>query len=175
MLRTLLTAAIALPLLSACASGGLKPRYDRVSGETLLSHTILESGTGMMDLGTEMVVNARYSWRGQGTPAPAPYAWLSFNLRPSLAAGWQWLNNNQLQVLVDGEQRATYNGRYTSDIQRTNLYENVTYQIPITDLQVMADATRIEGRIGSREFTMDRDELERLREFVTYITGGTQP
>ena len=62
----------------------------------------------------------------------------------------------------------------SSDIQTSSLYENVTYQIPITDLQVMAEATRIEGRVGAREFTMDRDELQRLREFVTYISGGTQ-
>ncbi|HEX5870817.1 MAG TPA: hypothetical protein VFY65_10395 [Longimicrobium sp.] len=174
MRRTLLTAALAIPLLSACASGGLKPRYDRVAGQTNLSQVVLESNTGMMETGTEMVVTARYSWRGQGTPSPAPYAWLSFSLRPSLAAGWQWLNNNQLQLLVDGEQRATYNGRYTSDIQTSSLYENVTYQIPITDLQVMANATRIEGRVGGREVTMDADELTRQREFVTYISGGSQ-
>jgi hypothetical protein len=175
MRRTLLTAALAIPLLSACASGGMKPRYDRVAGQTNLQHRILESNTGMLDVGTQMIVNARYSWRGQGTPSPAPYAWLSFSLTPSLSAGWQWLNNNQLQLLVDGEQRATYNGRYSSDIRTSDLWENVTYQIPITDLQVMANATRIEGRVGSREFTMGRDELARLKEFVTYISGGTQP
>ncbi|HEX6371274.1 MAG TPA: hypothetical protein VF006_20315 [Longimicrobium sp.] len=174
MRRTLLTAALALPILSACASGGMKPRYDRVAGQTNLSQVILESNTGIMESGTDMIVTARYSWRGQGTPSPAPYAWLSFTLRPSLTAGWQWLNNNQLQMLVDGEQRATYNGRYTGDVQSSSLYENVTYQIPITDLQVMANATRIEGRVGSREFTMDRGELTKLREFVTYISGGGQ-
>ena len=74
--------------------------------------------------------------------------------------------------MVDG-QRARYNGRYDSGTEGGR-HENVLYQIPIGDLGVMASATRVEGRIGSREFTMDRDELERLRAFVTYISGGTQ-
>jgi hypothetical protein len=173
MRRTLLTAALTLPLLSACASGGMKPRYDRVSGQTSLSQTILKTSGGLTGGRFPMTVNARYSWRGQGAPAPAPYAYLSFNGWPRMDAGWQWLNNNQLQLLVDGEQRATYNGRYSGDIQKDGLYENVTYQIPITDLDVMANATRIEGRIGAREFTLEGEDLVRLREFVTYIRGGT--
>ena len=73
------------------------------------------------------------------------------------------------------DKRATYNGRYDSDIQQNNLYEHVVYQIPITDLAVMANATRVEGRVGGRDFVLEGEELTRLREFVTYIRGGTQP
>ena len=152
----------------------MKPRYDRVAGQTNLQQTILKTSGGLTSGRFAMTVNARYSWRGQGAPAPAQFAYLSFNGWPRLDAGWQWLNNNQLQVLVDGEQRATYNGRYSGDIQKSGLYENVTYQIPIGDLAVMASATRVEGRIGQREFTLEGDELAKLRQFVDYIRGGAQ-
>lgn len=173
MRRTLLIAVLALPLVSACASGGMKPRYDRVAGQTNLEQVILNSSGGLTSGRFPLRVTARYSWRGQGTPAAAPYAWLSFSAWPRLDAGWQWLNNHQLQVLVDGEQRAAYNGRYSSDIQKDGLYENVVYQIPIGDLSVMANATRIEGRIGARDFVLEGDDLVKLREFVTYIQGGS--
>jgi hypothetical protein len=172
MRSTLLTIVIALPLLSACASGGggMRPRYDAAAGQTNLERVILEAPGGAADA-RPLRLTARYSWRGQGAPSPAPHAYLSLDAWPR--EGWPWRTQNQLQVTVDG-QRARYNGRYDSGTEGGR-HENVLYQIPITDLQVMANATRIEGRVGSREFTMDRDELERLGEFVTYISGGTQP
>ena len=172
MRRTLLTAALALPFLSACASGGgggMRPRYDAAAGQTTLERVIMEAPSGGADA-RPLRLTARYSWRGQGTPSPAPHAYLSFEAWPR--EGWPWRGENQLQVTVDG-QRARYNGRYDSETEGAR-HENVLYQIPIGDLGVMASATRVEGRIGSREFTMDRDELERLRAFVTYISGGTQ-
>jgi len=173
MRRTLLTLALALPLLSACASGGLKPRYDRVAGTTGLTQQILDTSGGLSSGRFPMRITAYYGWRGQGAPAPAQAAFLNFTAWPRTAAGWQWLNNNRLQVLVDGEQRATYNGRYDSEIQQNNLYEHVVYQIPTTDLEVMANATRVEGRVGTRDFVLEGEELTRLREFVTYIRGGS--
>ncbi len=175
MRRTILTLALALPLVSACASGGMQPRFDRVSGQTNLQQTILKTSGGLTGGRFPMTVNARYSWRGQGAPAPAQFAYLSFSTWPRTDAGWQWRSDNQLRVVVDGEQRATYNGRYSGDTQKDGLYENVTYQIPIGDLVVMSAATRVEGRIGAREFTFDGADLAKLREFVTYIRGGSQP
>lgn len=171
MRRTLLIVALALPLLSACASGGgMRPRYDPAAGQTNLEETILQTAGASTDAAPMRLV-ARYSWRGEGAPSPAPHAYINVDAYPG--AGWQWRENNQLQVTVDG-QRARYNGRYSNDTEGGRRHESVTYQIPITDLQVMANATRVEGRIGSREFTMGRGELEKLRAFVTYISGGTQ-
>lgn len=166
MRRTLLILSLALPLLSACASGGgMRPRYDAAEGESNLEQVILQTPEGMR-------LTARYSWRGRGEPAPAQNALLSFDVSPRGSADSQWRTNNQLQVLVDGEQRARYNGRYTSGGERRR-HENVTYQIPITDLSVIANAGRVEGRIGTREFVLERAQLERLRAFVDYVRGGT--
>lgn len=175
MRRTLLTLAVALPLLSACASsgGGMRPRYDPAAGQTNLEQLILQTSGGSSDA-SPMRMTARYSWRGQGTPAPAPHAYLSFDAWPQADAGWPWRSDNRLQVTVDG-QRARYNGRYDSETQESRRHENVVYQIPIGDLAVMAEAARVEGRIGPRSFTLEGAELARLREFVTYIRGGTQP
>jgi hypothetical protein len=175
MRRTLLTLALALPLVTACASGGgggMRPRYDSAAGQTNLEQLILQTSGGGSDA-APMRVTARYSWRGQGTPAPAPHAYLSFDAWPQGTA-WPWRSDNQLQVTVDG-QRARYNGRYDSETQEGRRHENVTYQIPIGDLAVIAEAGRIEGRIGPRSFTLEAADLARLREFVTYIRGGTQP
>jgi hypothetical protein len=173
MRRTLLTLALALPLVSACASGGggMRPRYDPEAGQTNLEQLILQTAGGSSDAAPMRVI-ARYSWRGQGTPAPAPHAYLSFDAWPQ--AGWPWRNDNQLQVTVEG-QRARYNGRYDSETLDGRRHENVIYQIPIGDLAVMAEAERIEGRIGPRNFTLEAGDLARLRDFVTYIRGGTQP
>lgn len=168
MRRTLLTVAFALPLVSACASGGMRPQYDRQAGTTSVSRQILDAPSGQVPLR----LTASYSWRGQGTPSPAQAAYLNFTAWPRTDAGWQWDDNNQLRVLVDGEQRATYNGRYDKEVQERGLYEHVVYQIPITDLAVLANASRVEGRIGRREFVLSRDELVRLREFVEYVRGG---
>jgi hypothetical protein len=151
----------------------MRPRYDPAAGRTNLEQLILETPAGSSDA-SPMRVTARYSWRGQGTPEPAPHAYLSFDAWPRGDAGWPWRNDNQLQVTVEG-QRARYNGRYDSENQENRRHENVVYQIPIGDLAVMAGATRIEGRIGAREFTFEGADLARLREFVTYISGGTQP
>lgn len=144
----------------------MRPRYDPAAGQSNLEQLILQTSDA-----APMRVTARYSWRGQGTPDPAPHAYLSFDAWPQ--AGWPWRSENQLQVIVEG-QRARYNGRYDSDTQGDRRHENVTYQIPIGDLAVMADAGRIEGRIGARSFVFEGADLARLREFVTYIRGGTQ-
>ena len=173
MRRTLLTAALALPLLSACASGGVKPRYDPAAGQSNLDQVILQTPGGTSDQGP-VRMTARYSWRGRGTPDPAPHAYLSFDAFPRAEAGWPWRSENRLQVVVDG-QRATYNGRYDSETLPAGRHENVTYQIPIGDLAVLADATRVEGRIGPRSFTLQGESLAKLRAFVTYIRGGSQP
>jgi hypothetical protein len=174
MRRTLLTLALALPLASACASGGgMRPRYDPAAGQTNLERLVLRTSAATSDA-SQMQVSARYSWRGRGAPAPAPHAYLSFEAWPQASAGWPWRSENQLQVTVDG-QRARYNGRYTSETREDRRYENVTYQIPIGDLAVMAEATRVEGRIGARAFTFEGADLARLREFVAYIRGGSQP
>ena len=175
MRRTLLTLALALPLVSACASGGgggMRPRYDPAAGQTNLEQLILQTPGGGSDA-APMRVTARYSWRGQGTPAPAPHAYLSFDAWPQGNA-WPWRSENQLQVTVEG-QRARYNGRYDSETQDGRRHENMVYQIPIGDLAVMAESGRIEGRIGPRSFVFEGADLARLREFVTYIRGGTQP
>lgn len=175
MRRTLLTLALALPLVSACASagggGGMKPRYDPAAGQTNLEQLILQTSGGGADA-APMRVTARYSWRGQDTPAPAPHAYLSFDAWPQGSAS-PWRTDNQLQVMVGG-QRARYNGRYDNDTQDGRRHESMVYQIPIGDLAVIADAERIEGRIGPRSFVFEGADLARLREFVTYIRGGTQ-
>lgn len=165
MRRTLLILALSLPLLSACASGGgLRPRYDAAEGESNVEQVILQTPEGMR-------MTARYSWEGRGAPAPAQNALLSFDA-PRGGADSQWRTNNQLQVTVDG-QRARYNGRYSSDGEGGRRHENVLYQIPISDLSVIADASRVEGRIGTREFVLQRAELARLRAFVNYVRGGS--
>lgn len=164
MRRTVLIAALALPLLSACASGGgMRPQYDAAEGESSVEQVILQTPEGMR-------MTARYSWEGRGTPAPAQNAQLSFDA-PRGGTDSQWRTNNQLQVSVDG-QRARYNGRYSSGDEGARGQENVLYQIPITDLAVIADAGRVEGRIGRREFVLERAQLERLRQFVEYVRGG---
>ena len=169
MRRTLLILGLALPLVSACASGGgMRPQYDRAAGTSTVSRDILDASPG----GVPMRVTASYSWRGQGTPAPAQAAYLNFIARPRTDAGLQWRSNNQLRVLVDGEQRATYNGRYDGEARENGLYEHMVYHIPITDLSVLASASRVEGRIGQREFVLQGEELARLREFVEYVRGG---
>jgi hypothetical protein len=167
MRRAFLTLALALPLLSACASGGgLRPRYDAAAGTTGVSQPIFETASEQF----RMRMTADYNWRGQGAPTPAQAGYLNFTAWPRTAAGRQWQSNNQLRVVVDG-QRATYNGRYDSQ-SGEGAYENMLYQIPITDLTVMSEATRIEGRIGTREFVLGPQELARLREFVAYVAGG---
>jgi hypothetical protein len=148
----------------------MRPRYDPAAGQTNLEQLILQTAAGGSDT-APIRVTARYSWRGQGTPDPAPHAYLTFDAWPQ--SGWAWRSENQLQVTVEG-QRARYNGRYDSDTQGDRRHETVTYQIPIGDLAVMADAGRIEGRIGPRSFVFEGADLARLREFVTYIRGGTQ-
>lgn len=164
MRRTLLMLALSLPLLSACASGGgMRPRYDAAQGESSVEQVILQTPEGMR-------LTARYSWEGRGAPAPAQNALLSFHA-PRGGTDSQWRTNNQLQVMVDG-QRARYNGRYSSGDEGGRGHENVLYQIPITDLSVIADATRVEGRIGRREFVLERPQLERLRQFIDYVRGG---
>jgi hypothetical protein len=169
MRRTLLILALALPLASACASGGgMRPQFDRAAGTSTVSRQILDSPSGQLP----MRFTASYSWRGRGTPAPAQAAYLNFTTWPRTDAGWQWRSGNQLRVLVDGEQRATYNGRYDNEVLENSLYEHMVYQIPITDLSVLANADRVEGRIGQREFVLERAELARLREFVEYVRGG---
>lgn len=171
MRSTVLAAAIALPLLAACASGGgMRPRYDPSAGQTNLEETILQTPGASTDAAPMRLV-ARYSWRGQGAPSPAPHAYISVDAYPGGDAGWQWRENNQLQVTVDG-QRARYNGRYSNETEAGRRHETVTYQIPIGDLAVMAEAARVEGRVGSRQFAMGANELARLRAFVNYIRGG---
>jgi hypothetical protein len=66
-------ATLALPLLSACASGGgMRPRYDPEEGESNVEQLILQTPQGMR-------MTARYSWEGRGAPAPAQSALLSFD------------------------------------------------------------------------------------------------
>lgn len=168
MRRTLLTLALALPLVSACASGGggMRPRYDAEAGTSSVSRQILDTSSGDVPLR----LTATYSWRGRGAPAPAQAAILEFTASPRTNAGRRWQSNNQLRVVVDGEQRATYNGRY--DSRSDSPSEQMVYQIPITDLSVLADADRVEGRIGQREFVLGTEELARLRAFVAYVRGG---
>ena len=150
----------------------MRPRYDPAAGQTNLEQLILQTAGGTSDA-SPMRVTARYSWRGQDAPASAPHAYLSFDAWPQGNA-WPWRSDNQLQVTVEG-QRARYNGRYDSETRENRRHESVVYQIPITDLQVMSNATRIEGRIGPRSFVFEGADLARLREFVTYISGGTRP
>lgn len=165
MRRTLLILTLSLPLLTACASagGGMRPRYDAAAGESNVEQVILQTPQGVR-------MTARYSWEGRGAPAPAQNALLSFDA-PRGGTDTQWRTNNQLQVTLDG-QRARYNGRYSGGGERGA--ENVLYQIPITDLAVIADAARVEGRIGTREFVLAGAELARLRAFVDYVRGGSQ-
>ena len=166
MSRTLLILSLALPVLSACASGGgLRPRYDTAQGESNVEQVILQTPEGLR-------LTAQYSWRGRGAPDPAQHALLSFDADARRGAESRWRTENRLEVLVDGEQRARYVGRYSGDDEGRRRRENVTYQIPITDLSVIANARRVEGRIGTRDFVLERPHLDRLRAFVEYVRGA---
>jgi hypothetical protein len=184
MRRILMALALCALPLSAVAQrpprtpGGVHAEYDRFKRQTFVYSDIVESS------GSKFAVRLTYPLRVRAFTAfngvtiqPAPQSvYIRVGILPSLQEGWQILNGDRTVYLVLPDGRtASYTGEYSNSIETSNLYEAVIFPIAVDDLMQLAQANKVEGRLGNREFKMEDDEIKKLRNFLEYVTGHPFP
>jgi hypothetical protein len=84
--------------------------------------------------------------------------------------GWQFLRDHDLILLLDGTTRLTLPGVRESDVGTMFLKENIAFQIPTADMLKVGNATKVEGRLGTWDFTLKPAEIEKFREMALFAS-----
>lgn len=89
----------------------------------------------------------------------------------SRSENWMYLNGpNLLQVIVDGTHRATLGEmkRLDSDVDRRGrgVQERLILDVPFTAIERLANASRVEVRVGPDEFELKKKDLLNLKDWL---------
>jgi hypothetical protein len=150
---------------------GVSAEYDRIRDQTLVRSELFGS-QGSVQLEGEVFTILS----GEGGGAAPDRAVLRFTLKPFMSAGWQLLDApKEVFLLLSDGQRVALPGEYSSSIDNPRLVEVLDVVIDLESLRNLAMRDRVEGRVGSKEFRLERRNLERLRAFVAFVTGEPIP
>ncbi|WP_273206916.1 hypothetical protein [Marinobacter subterrani] len=88
------------------------------------------------------------------------------------SSGWKYLDNNTMDLIVDGNSHQVGRGDHDGRAQRAGaggvyVVEQVTYTLDADDLRVLTGGVDVlRGRIGRTEFELNDVQLEALNRFV---------
>ena len=144
-------------------------QYDHIRGVTDVS-TIVFIRTGGM-FGHPVQLDLRAMHPDTVLRQPLADVYLLFQSESSTETqGWQFLRDHDLILLLDGSTRLTLPGVRESDVGTMFLKENIAFQIPTSDMLKVGNATKVEGRLGTWDFTLKPNEIEKFREMALFAS-----
>lgn len=168
--------ALLLCILAACVPQATWRSHDALEGCTsVIGRVFLHPEPGGGSLALHLRVMIRDS-----TPAAAVEEGLMMLTVDEGPDGASFTEDAELVLLLDGSTRLRYQGRGLRDSPSQTVRDGVVarrqYRVPAADLARIAAASRVEGSIGARRFTLSDRELENFRRHVGRMTrpGGAE-
>lgn len=140
-----------LIVLSGCASptGQIVSGYDEYKGEEYL---VLHS----MHVGSFVYMSV-----GKTSHLPRPR--LTMFSTSTHKEGWRFLRCHSLYLLADGERISTTDPIHQGEIGRSVLNEWVRVLVKDEELEKMAYAKNVKGRLCNYEFTLSPEQIAQVR------------
>lgn len=150
----------------------ISSKYDRFENLTLVT---LNLGTGDPDqVRSDPIAFLRlpdfslsYAYPGTDKRTPS-FITLAFS---SSQRSWVYLDSHDVTILVDDSLRFQPDSRHDGKVGGGGyVYENVFATLPIGEAVRLADAQKVEVRVGPREFRLGPNQRAALREFLRRAT-----
>lgn len=155
------------PFTDAEKATPLRSRYDRFENRTRVVAFL--GGTVGTSSAPPMMVMALFDHPDSVLRTPATEINLGFSASGSSRIhDWTFLEDHDLSLILDGGDRIHLEGMRRGSVGGGVISETVLVPVPDADLERMTRATRIEGRIGPVEFTLDSTGISGLRALRSY-------
>jgi hypothetical protein len=89
----------------------------------------------------------------------------------SRSSDWRYINCSETHFLIDGEPYNPGNAIRRGTVGSGHVMEFLLYPgVKFSDIEKMADATKIEVKICNTEFVLSQSEMDDLKQFVRLLT-----
>jgi hypothetical protein len=157
-------------------NGKIKSSYDRFRQSTEVDATVLKSGLFNMNM---LSIDAYFGYAGKTMTAPPKFVLFSF--RPDKEPDWQLLKDHSVIFLADDSTSIdagnTYHEGEVDDGSPVMVREEVTAVIPARDFLRIANAQKLEVRLGhggvELEHKFKPQELETLRDLASMMNPAS--
>ena len=185
--RIVLALAAILACVSLAQTQGLKTEYDKFEDVTTANTDNIrikklernERKDGKLVLVHpempfwEVSMMAMYKFKGQVKPAtPGPFV-LGFVTKSD---EWVFKGDADLYAIVDGERlkvaRMSRGGEVKRFLNTVDVQETLISYIPAATFLKIANAKKVEMRLGKFEFELTEDQLKALRGLAEYATSN---
>jgi hypothetical protein len=165
--HTFFATAIALLLLTTattpCHSQEQKPEikveYNRFDDNRIVRLRPMK----IVETGTEtLLLSASFVTKGEA-PRATDEADIHFT---SLSDSWRYTADRSLILLLDGERLSLPTILYEQQVMSQSAVESMSVQVSYDTLSRIANAKKVEGRLGRREFILPKGVLEGLQELA---------
>jgi hypothetical protein len=161
--RTVLLTTLTLTAAILCAAQERKPeivaeyhRFDDVTVVRLRPMIITKLPTDELTLG------ASFENRGN-LVRPSDEASIHF---VSISKEWRYTTDRSLILLIDGEQLPLHTTDYSRLVDQGSAFESMSVELSHKTLARIANAKKVEGRLGQRKFELSKGMLEGLKELA---------
>lgn len=161
--------SIAAPLILMCAVAShaadcvVEQEYLRFDDETVLK---VELGPILKASDSRLKMSVYRVYAGEGRSGSAGS--MKLNLYGSSEHGWKYLKFRRV-VLLAGEERFRFDPDHDGTVEKGYVFEYMNVDLSDSQLRRIATAEKVEGVIGTDEFTLSREQREALREFIRYL------
>jgi hypothetical protein len=158
-------------LFAAQSSGwGLDVHYDRFDDKTKVSTVPSKVGNalGAKQEKQELHLQATYECTGDTSRCRPGNIELRFLSR---SVG-EYTGSNQLSFIADGK-RIQRSVKWTGEYEQKVLTEHVTATIKFEELLILANAEKVEGRLGGTTFTFSDDNFAAIRAVACEISPAS--
>lgn len=184
--RTVLTLATVLACLSLAQAQSLKTSYDKFEDVTTVTTDLLhvkmleryeKRGKELVMVRPEVpfwefTMMAMYKFKGEEKPAqPNPFV-LGFVTKSS---DWAFGGDADLYAIVDGERlkvaRMPHGGEVVK-LSSVSVQETLVTYLSVETFLKIANAKKVEMRLGTYEFELTEDQLKALHTLAEYATSS---
>lgn len=172
-MKLLFLMATCLCLITIEVKGQTKTTYDKFEDRTL-THTPSRAISTEMGYAHELSVVGYFYFRGKGAGRPIEAMGLMFISR---AREWKFLKDEEMIAIVDGRRlpigkpttKDTDIPTTTSSYEEQRVEETLEFRLSYSVLRKLADAKRVEVRLGHIDFPLPFDFQADLRNLLTKV------
>ena len=82
---------------------------------------------------------------------------------------WEWLKFREFNLMVDDERFVLGNPRHDGEVETGYVTESMWVDMPISKFLKLANATRIQGKLGVHEFQLKRSQIDAIKDYAARL------
>lgn len=140
--------------------------YDKFKDETTVTvgPYFLSSGLDLVMTNSQFEILGMFIFTGQKLAAPIDVLTIAFI---SSSKDWQFLNDQDLYVLVDGERLNLGKARRNSNVKLGRVKEMLAVDVGFDVFSSIANGTKVEMKLGPKELKLKDEHLEGFRDLAS--------